>query len=83
MFQSFLCLHDREIFLEAPWRHYNHLPTLQSQCRFLNFTLRTVRVHADPNAEPFRVAMGAVRIGATPSGSIPGRELPSLRIELG
>ncbi|GAA1952354.1 GNAT family N-acetyltransferase [Catenulispora subtropica] len=30
---------------------------------------------ADPNAEPFYEALGAVRIGTEPSGSIPGRVL--------
>lgn len=39
-------------------------------------------IDADPNAEPFYRAMGAVRIGATPSGSIPGRELPLLEFTL-
>lgn len=52
-----------------------------AQARRLGFTALTI--DADPNAEPFYVAMGALRIGATPSGSIPGRELPLLRIELG
>ncbi|GAA3012924.1 GNAT family N-acetyltransferase [Streptosporangium longisporum] len=37
-------------------------------------------IDADPNAEPFYLAMGAVRIGATPSGSVPGRMLPLLAI---
>ncbi|MFE3505066.1 GNAT family N-acetyltransferase [Kitasatospora sp. NPDC059146] len=45
--------------------------------------LRRFTVDADPNAEPFYLAMGAVRIGSTPSGSIPGRELPLLAVELG
>ena len=39
-------------------------------------------VDADPNAEPFYVAMGAERIGSTPSGSIPGRTLPLLALHL-
>jgi GNAT superfamily N-acetyltransferase len=47
-----------------------------SEARRLGFTRFTI--DADPNAEPFYLAMGAVRIGATPSGSIPGRELPLL-----
>ncbi|MFD9689803.1 GNAT family N-acetyltransferase [Kitasatospora sp. NPDC059088] len=45
--------------------------------------LRRFTVDADPNAEPFYLAMGAVRIGSTLSGSIPGRELPLLAVELG
>lgn len=52
-----------------------------AQARRLGFAALTI--DADPNAEPFYVSMGAVRIGATPSGSIPGRELPLLRIDLG
>jgi GNAT superfamily N-acetyltransferase len=33
---------------------------------------------ADPFAEPFYLAMGAVRIGTSPSAVRPGRELPRL-----
>ncbi|MFF2616647.1 GNAT family N-acetyltransferase [Kitasatospora sp. NPDC058046] len=39
-------------------------------------------IESDPNAEPFYLAMGAIRIGAVPSGSIPGRELPLLAVDL-
>jgi GNAT superfamily N-acetyltransferase len=42
----------------------------------------TLTIDADPYAEPFYLAMGAVRIGATPSGSIPGRELPLMSVRL-
>lgn len=51
------------------------------EARRLGFTRLTI--DADPNAEPFYRAMGAIRIGATPSGSIPGRELPLLEVALG
>ncbi|MER6365078.1 GNAT family N-acetyltransferase [Kitasatospora sp. NPDC001527] len=37
---------------------------------------------ADPNAEPFYRAMGAVRLGTVPSGSIPGRRLPLLALHV-
>ncbi|MFF2351718.1 GNAT family N-acetyltransferase [Kitasatospora sp. NPDC058115] len=37
---------------------------------------------ADPNAEPFYLAVGAVRTGTTPSGSVAGRELPLLTLHL-
>ncbi|GGP13147.1 N-acetyltransferase [Nonomuraea glycinis] len=37
-------------------------------------------IEADPHAEPFYLAMGATRIGMTPSGSIPGRSLPLLGV---
>ncbi|MFJ6459957.1 GNAT family N-acetyltransferase [Streptomyces sp. NPDC091387] len=39
-------------------------------------------IDADPNAEGFYLGMGAVRIGVTPSGSVPGRELPLLEFTL-
>jgi GNAT superfamily N-acetyltransferase len=41
-----------------------------------------VTIHADPNAEPFYQAMGAIRIGTTPSGSIPGRVIPLMAVTL-
>ena len=37
---------------------------------------------ADPNAEAFYRAMGASRVGSTRSGSIAGRELPVMAVEL-
>ncbi|WP_433540444.1 hypothetical protein ACQP10_34775 [Streptosporangium sandarakinum] len=37
-------------------------------------------IEADPNAEPFYLARGAVRTGEVPSGSVPGRLLPLLEI---
>ena len=43
---------------------------------------RRLRIEGDPNAEAFYAACGAKRIGAVPSGSIPGRELPLFEIEL-
>ncbi|MFE5089253.1 GNAT family N-acetyltransferase [Streptomyces sp. NPDC056638] len=51
-----------------------------TEARRLGFARLTI--DADPNAEPFYLAMGAVRIGATPSGSILGRELPLLEVGL-
>lgn len=39
-------------------------------------------IASDPNAEPFYLARGAVRIGAVPSGSVPGRVLPLLAFAL-
>lgn len=43
---------------------------------------RAMLVHSDPNAEPFYRAMGAELIGTVSSGSIPGRTLPLLRVDL-
>ncbi|MEV7185496.1 GNAT family N-acetyltransferase [Kitasatospora sp. NPDC093102] len=44
--------------------------------------LHRLTIDSDPNAEPFYLAMGATRIGSVPSGSIPGRELPQLVLDL-
>jgi GNAT superfamily N-acetyltransferase len=41
-----------------------------------------MRIQADPNAEAFYLHMGAARIGASPSDSIPGRMLPLLQLDL-
>ncbi|MEP0519987.1 MAG: GNAT family N-acetyltransferase [Hyphomicrobiales bacterium] len=38
-------------------------------------------IDGDPNAVPFYEHMGAVKIGSSPSGSIPGRMLPQFRYE--
>ncbi|WP_406198688.1 GNAT family N-acetyltransferase [Kitasatospora sp. NBC_01560] len=43
---------------------------------------RRLTIDADPNAEPFYLAMGAKRIGSAPSESIPGRELPLLALDI-
>lgn len=39
-------------------------------------------IDADPYAEPFYRAMGAVRVGTVPSGSLPGRLLPRLAVSV-
>lgn len=41
-----------------------------------------LKIDADPNAEGFYAAMGAERIGETPSESIPGRMLPLMRVRV-
>ena len=43
---------------------------------------RSLLIDADPNAEGFYLAMGAVRIGVSPSTAIAGRLLPRLRVVL-
>jgi GNAT superfamily N-acetyltransferase len=48
--------------------------------RAAGFTV--LAIDAEPNAEGFYLAMGAVKAGETPSESIPGRMLPRLRIDL-
>ena len=40
--------------------------------------IHTLSIDSDPFAEGFYLAMGATRVGSTPSGSIPGRVLPRL-----
>ncbi|MCR1781058.1 GNAT family N-acetyltransferase [Nocardioides carbamazepini] len=42
----------------------------------------SLSIDADPNAEAFYLAAGAVRVGAVASGSIPGRVLPRLELTL-
>ncbi|QQE78354.1 GNAT family N-acetyltransferase [Alicyclobacillus sp. SO9] len=42
--------------------------------------LKIISIDAEPNAENFYRAMGAERIGVTPSGSIPGRFIPLLKL---
>jgi GNAT superfamily N-acetyltransferase len=48
--------------------------------RTLGFARLTLE--ADPEAEPFYLAMGAHRIGSVPSGSIPGRVHPLLEVPI-
>jgi GNAT superfamily N-acetyltransferase len=58
-------------------RLYRHVTALARAMGFAKLS-----IDADPNAEPFYQAMGATRVGSTPSESIPGRELPLLRVDL-
>ena len=44
--------------------------------------LKVVVIQADPNAEQFYEAVGAVRCGERESASIPGRMLPLLEVRL-
>jgi hypothetical protein len=41
-----------------------------------------LEIQAEPNAEGFYRKMGAERIGETPSGVIPGRMLPLMRVRI-
>lgn len=56
------------------WRHMCRAPRVAG----------VVRVHlaADPHAEAFYLAMGARRIGETPSTVLAGRSLPLMAIDL-
>ncbi len=42
----------------------------------------SLKIEAEPRAEGFYLAMGAIRVGEAPSGSIPGRFVPSMRYDL-
>ncbi|MEU5305893.1 GNAT family N-acetyltransferase [Streptomyces noursei] len=52
---------------------FDHVVVTARELGFTQFT-----IDADPNAEPFYEAMGAVPVGVAPSGSIPGRTLTQL-----
>jgi GNAT superfamily N-acetyltransferase len=56
---------------------FSHLTAVAGALGFHRLTIAS-----DPNAEPFYLAKGAVRIGGVPSGSIPGRTLPLLALAL-
>ncbi|MCW2870403.1 GNAT family N-acetyltransferase [Actinacidiphila oryziradicis] len=58
-------------------RLFEHAVATARELGFERFT-----IDADPNAEPFYLAMGAVRIGTAPSGAIPGRMLPLLAVTI-
>lgn len=44
--------------------------------------IKTIKIVGDPNSEAFYLAIGARRVGATPSTSIRGRMLPVFIIDL-
>jgi GNAT superfamily N-acetyltransferase len=48
----------------------------------LKLGFHRLTIASDPNAEPFYLARGAVRIGGVPSASVPGRVLPLLALAL-
>jgi GNAT superfamily N-acetyltransferase len=56
---------------------FSHLAATATALGFHRLTIA-----ADPNAEPFYLSKGAVRIGGVPSGSVPGRTLPLLALAL-
>jgi GNAT superfamily N-acetyltransferase len=56
---------------------FTHLSALALGLGFHRLTIAS-----DPNAEPFYLARGAVRIGGVPSGSLEGRVLPLLAVAL-
>jgi GNAT superfamily N-acetyltransferase len=58
-------------------RLWQHAMTTAREAGFV-----TLRIGADPGAEGFYRAMGAQRVGTTPSGSIPGRMLPLLQMQV-
>lgn len=54
------------------------LAALVAAAREEGFT--RLAIDADPNALPFYLAHGAVRVGEVTSGSVPGRVLPQLEL---
>lgn len=56
------------------------LSALVTAARDEGFT--RLAIDADPNAEAFYLAHGAVRVGEVASGSLPGRLLPQLELAL-
>jgi GNAT superfamily N-acetyltransferase len=58
-------------------RLWQHAMTTARKAGFV-----ALRIGADPGAEGFYRAMGAQRIGVQPSGSIPGRVLPLLQVQV-
>lgn len=54
------------------------LAALVDRARGLGFT--RLAIDADPFAEAFYLAHGAVRVGVVASGSVPGRVLPQLEL---
>ena len=44
--------------------------------------LKALVLEADPNAVPFYESMGFVKIGESPSGSIEGRFIPHMKLDL-
>lgn len=46
------------------------------------YGMSNVRLDADPNAVPFYLAMGFSVVGDAPSGSIPGRRIPHMTLNL-
>lgn len=67
--------HLRQGTGRALWRH------MMDVAQGLGLT--KILIDSDPYAEPFYRAMGALRTGEIPSGSIPGRMLPRLEVDLG
>ena len=74
----------RCLFVDPPFigrgygkRLWDHM---LDQARLAGFS--SLLIDSDPNAEAFYAAGGALRIGESPSGSIPGRMLPLLRVSL-
>lgn len=56
---------------------YEHAVTTAARLGFTRLS-----IDADPNAESFYLAMGAVTVGRVPSGSIAGRTLPRMTVEV-
>lgn len=58
-------------------RMFHHAVRVAKEAGFQKIT-----IDSDPYAEGFYRAMGAVKVGVIPSGSIPGRVLPLMEIDV-
>ena len=53
-----------------------------AKTRAASLLMKDLVIDSDPNAEQFYLHMGAIKVGETPSESIPGRVLPKLLLHL-
>ena len=72
------------LFVEPELNGQGHGKTLVEHAKELASSqeYRSIVIQSDPYAEPFYRSCGAVRIGTRPSDSIPGRQLPLMKIVL-
>lgn len=89
---GFCALQDRggvqgelaDVFVEPARRGEGHGSTLVEHAKDAARARgwHSLRVEADPHAVAFYASCGARQIGTVPSGSIPGRSLPLMKITL-
>ncbi len=72
------------LFIEPDWQRHGIGRLLWQQAckRAIDAGMSQLLLDADPAAVSFYEAMGARVIGSVPSGSIPGRVLPQMRLNL-
>ncbi|HSG89172.1 MAG TPA: GNAT family N-acetyltransferase [Pseudomonadales bacterium] len=72
------------LFVDPPWIGMGHGRALLEDAVAIAraSARRRMLIHSDPDAEGFYLQAGARRIGVVPSGSIAGRMLPLLELDL-